>query len=1074
MKLLLSSIIALLATMLAQAVTVGTLRCEFLENPEGIEVLQPRLSWIQESTERGAKQTAWQVNVASSLAELESGKTDLWDTGKVDSDQSIHVRYAGKPLASRVACFWKVRIWDKDGKPSPWSAAARWSIGLQASDWQGKWIGKNTPLVKPPLTGSSWIAFPNDGKAPPNKPARHFFRRTFELPADRPIRRGEFYLGVNGSFASAINGISHGEGSGYAEASAIDIAPRLNAGMNTVALWVETNGTPLRNEPALTGRIEVHFETGPPLIITTDAAWKASAVEPPGWVLPDADESSWRSAAVLGPVGMAPWGETLLPAPRELAARLLRKDFTVGKEPVRATLYVSGLGISECEINGAKISDHVLSPALTEYNKRVAYVTHDVTTSLTPGANAIGIHLGNGRFHAPRSKLYVGCRDFGMPRALVQLEIEYGDGTRDVITSDPSWKVTDNGPIVTNNEYDGEIYDARKEVTGWSKAGFDASAWQAAEVLDAPGGKLSAQMINPIRVTATLKPVAMTEPTPGVFVFDMGQNMVGWCRLKVVGPRGSSVTLRHAETLTKDGHVYLANMRSAAVTDVYHLKGGEPETYEPRFTYHGFRYVEITGYPGKPTLESIVGQVVNDDLSSAGDFECSEPRINRFHSNVRWGVRGNYRSVPTDCPQRDERQAWLGDRSFSSRGETYLFDTAAFYSKWLQDMADTQKDSGSISDVSPSYWPIYSDNVAWPSTAIVIPSNLLDQYADAALIERHYPAMVKWITYMTQFIQDDLISKDNYGDWCVPPEHPELIHSVEPARKTNPTLLATSAFCHDLKLMCRYAKLLNKSDEATRYAELSKRMAAALNQKFYDSAKGYYDNGSQTSCVLPLAFGLVPELERPRVFAHLVEKISVENKGHLGTGLVGVQWLNRVLTEGDRADLVHGFATQTAYPSWGYMIEKGATTVWELWNGDTANPAMNSGNHVMLVGDFIIWLYESLAGIKSDPLNPGFKHTLMKPVPVKGVTFARATHRSPYGEILSDWKTDGETFHWKVTVPPNSSATVYVPCDDLNSLRESGQPISEVRLVKVRSIAQGRAVLDLPAGSYTFNSKYTP
>ena len=1064
MKLLL--ILSLISVMVARGATVGTLRCEFRENPEGIDVLEPRLSWIQASTERGARQTGWQVMVASSVAALAAEKADLWDSGKIDSDQSIHVLYAGKPLASRQACFWKVRIWDQEGKATAWSEVARWSVGLLDGDWQGKWIGKNTPEVKPPLTDASWIVSPGQSAA-----KRHYFRRSFELPADRRIRSGEFYLGVNGSFGSAVNGISHGSGAGFHDATMVDIAPHLKAGKNTLALWVETGADSPRSEPALTGRIEIHFETGPALVFPTDGTWVTSQVETEAWVQTDADESSWKSASLLGPTGMAPWGVTLLPASRELPARLLRRDFNAPDKPVRAMLYVSGQGISECEINGSKVSDHVLSPALTEYDKRVVYVTHDVTDAIKAGKNAIGVHLGNGRFHAPRSKWFVMTRDFGVPRLMLQLEMEYADGTRQVLASDASWKITDNGPIRANNEYDGEIYDARVEQAGWSSPGFVDSSWQPADVLTAPGGRLVAQMMHPIRVTETRKPVAMTEPSPGTYVFDMGQNIVGWCQMKVDGIRGSSVKLRHAETLRGDGHLYLANMRGAAVTDVYHLKGGGPETYEPRFTYHGFRYVEVTGFAGKPTLDSILGRVVNDDLPSAGDFECSEPLINQFHSNVRWGVRGNYRSIPTDCPQRDERQAWLGDRTFSTRGETYLFDTSAFYSKWLQDMADAQKDSGSIPDVCPSYWPLYNDNVAWPSAAIVIPGTMLDQYADSSLIARHYPAMVKWISHMSQFIEDDLIAKDNYGDWCVPPEDPELIHSIDPGRKTHPTLIATSYFCHDLNLMSRYAKLLGKIDQADRYEGHAKRMAAAMNRKFYDPAKGHYDNGSQTSCILPLAFGLVPEAERPRVFAHLVGKITGESQGHIATGLVGGQWLNRVLTEGGRADLVKNFATHTDYPSWGYMMKNGATTVWELWNGNTANPAMNSGNHVMLVGDFVIWLYESLAGIKSDPANPGFKHIIMRPEPVDGLTFARASHRSPYGEIRSDWKREGDRFEWKVTIPPNTTATVFIPCTDPASLRESDEPISTSADVRLATVKDGRAEVRLNAGAYHFISK---
>jgi len=1071
MRQLANIIFGLLAAGALNATTVGALRCEMLDNPLGIDTSHPRLSWIQESTERGAKQTAWQVVAASSPDQLDPGKCDLWDSGKVETDQSIHVRYAGKLLPSRQACFWKVRIWDKDGQATAWSETAHWSVGLADADWQGCWIGKNTPVVKSPLRDVSWISHPGNPASLAGKPVRHFFRRTFDLPADRRIRRGEFFLAVNGSFGSAVNGISHGSGEGFRDATMIDIAPHLKTGRNTIALWVESNESSPRPEPALAGVIEIRFESGPPMILGTDVDWKTSAVETPEWIAPGADESAWMKVDVLGRAGQAPWGEISLPADRRLPARLLRREFPVGRTPARAMLYISGQGISECEINGAKIGDHVLSPALTDYDKRVAYVTYDVTSALKQGKNAIGVHLGNGRFHAPRSKWYVMTRDFGVPRMLLQLEIEYTDGTREVVSSDASWKVTDDGPITANNEYDGETYDARKEQDGWSAPGFDDSAWQAADLLAPPGGRLSAQMIHPIRVTETLNPRSMTEPSPGVFVFDMGQNMVGWCRIKLEGPRGTVVKLRHAETLHEDGNIYLANMRSADVSDLYLLKGGGPETYEPRFTYHGFRYVEVTGFPGKPSVASIEGRVVHDDLPVAGDFECSHPLINRLYQNIRWGVRGNYRSIPTDCPQRDERQAWLGDRTFSSHGEAFLFDTGTFYSKWLQDMADSQKDSGSIADVNPSYWPLYNDNVAWPSAAVMIPGSLLVQYADSGVIARHYPAMAKWLEFMSQFIKDDLIDRDNYGDWCVPPEDAELIHSVDPGRKTHPTLIATSYFCHCLNLMSRYAGLLEKPADAQRYGDLAKRMAAAMNQEFYDGVKGYYDNGSQTSCVLPLAFGLVPEAGRKRVFDHLVRKITEETKGHIGTGLIGGQWLNRVLTLGGRPDLVYGFATQTTYPSWGYMIENGATTVWELWNGNTANPAMNSGNHVMLVGDFLIWLFESLAGIKADPAVPGFKHILMSPEPVAGIDSARASHRSSYGEILSEWSSAGGAFRWKITVPPNTSATASVPGAASESVLESGKPLGSAPGVTFVAIEEGRVVLKLEAGTYNFDSK---
>jgi len=768
---------------------------------------------------------------------------------------------------------------------------------------------------------------------------------------------------------------------------------------------------------------------------------------------------------------MDPWKEVSTPEDRRLPARWLRKEFVAEKKVQRATAYLCGLGLSELYLNGKKVGDHVLSPGLTEYPKRAFYVTHDVTSLVQRGPNALGVVLGNGRYFAPRQSEPTTTQTYGFPKLRLQLRLDFTDGSSTDIVSDDTWKLTTDGPIRANNEYDGEEYDARMELGGWASAGYDDSKWQQPELVSGPGGALCAQMIEPIRVTGRIKPIAVAEPKPGVFIFDLGQNLVGWCRLKVRGPAGTQVSLRHAETLKPDGTLYLDNIRGAKVTDLYTLKGKDTEVYEPRFTYHGFRYVELKGFPGKPGLSTLEGCVVNDDLESAGEFTCSQPMINRIYRNIYWGVRGNYRSIVTDCPQRDERQGWLGDRCFESRGESYLFNTAAIYAKWLQDMADAQKSSGSVSDVCPSYWPLYNDSVTWPSATVVIPGALLDEYADTGVIARHYPSMVKWIDYMTGFLKDGIITKDSYGDWCVPPEDPKLIHSKDPMRKTAPGILATSYLAHDLRLMARYATVLGKSADAQRFSALSDQLKAALNAKFFNAERGYYDNGSQTSCVLPLAFDLVPSEERARVFNQLVRKITGETKGHVGTGLVGGQWLNRVLTRYGRADLCYGFATNTTYPSWGYMVGKGATTVWELWNGDTADPAMNSGNHVMLVGDLTIWLFENLAGIQPDPDQPGFKHIIMRPTPVGDLRFVKATHRSSYGLIASEWRREGETFDWKVTVPANTTATVFVPATDAQGVTEGGKPASQARGAKFLRMEAARAVFQVGSGTYRFASR---
>jgi alpha-L-rhamnosidase len=1050
--------------------SVGDLRCEFLNDPLGIDATQPRLSWQLQSTERGAGQTSYEILVATSPAKLNPDKADLWSSGRIESDQSIQVRYGGRPLGSRQQCLWKVRIWDQNGKASGWSPPAFWSMGLlNPSDWRGQWIGKDEVLTTAKLRDCSWIWYP-EGQPQKSAPvATRYFRRGFELPADRIVKRAELQLTGDNEFDCAVNGKHAGGGSNFKVLTPMDVTSSLQPGRNLITVWVKNTGD--SPSPAgLAGTLKIEFESGPPLVIATDAGWKTTNQEATSWTELNFDDSAWQPAIVMGPIGMQPWGEISAAEDRRLPARMLRKEFTVSKKVARATVWMSGLGLSELYLNGEKVGDAVLSPALSQYDKRVFYVTYDVTEQLRSGANAIGVLLGNGRFFAPRLTSPVNTRSFGFPKLRLQLEVEYADGSRDTIASGESWKLTTNGPVRADNEYDGEEYDARKELPGWAKRGFDDSDWEPAHVVAAPEGQLVAQMMEPIRVTGTITPIAIFQRRPGVFIFDMGQNMVGWCRVHVRGPEGVKVSLRHAETLRSDGSLFLDNLRAARVTDTYTLNGKGKEVYEPRFTYHGFRYVEVTGFPGKPTLESLEGRVVNDDVATAGIFTCSQPTINRFYTNIVWGVRGNYRSISTDCPQRDERQGWLGDRSAESKGETYLFDIAALYAKWTQDMADAQKPNGSIPDVCPSYWQFYNDNVTWPSSAVIIPGALLDQYGDAAIIARLYPNMVKWIDHMSGYISNGIIKRDNYGDWCVPPEDPKLIHTKEAARRTAPAILATSYFYHCLGLMSRYARMLNKPEDAERFTELAGKLKTALNEQFYNQDKGYYDNGSQTSCVLPLAFDMVPKSERPRVFGQLVKKITDETHGHVGTGLIGGQWLNRVLTDGGRADLVYGFATNTTYPSWGYMVSKGATTVWELWNGDTADPAMNSGNHVMLVGDLVIWFYECLAGIKPDPAQPGFKHLIMRPRPVGDLQFVRATHHSPYGLIASSWKRTGGKFEWQITIPPNSTATVYVPATSLENVREGGEPALEAKGVKQLRYENGAVVFEVEAGQYEFTS----
>jgi len=1062
------------------AVRPVQLRCEYRVNPLGIDTVQPRLSWILAASQpaaRGLKQSAYQILVSSSEAALGEGKADLWDSGMVRSEESAHVVYAGQALRSGAQAFWKVRVWDQDGKASAWSEVAFWSMGLlDPSDWTAKWIGRDEPkLYRNPasaywnLTQAHWIWFPGGNPAKAAAPGPRFFRRTIEVPSGRRIKKALCIIGADARYELYWNGQRHGRSGRVGMPEVYDMTSQISPGRLTLAVRANNSG---KDRPAgLIAAVRVDFDSGDPLLITTSSSWKTSNQEAAGWEQPGFDDAKWVTAQDLGPYGMEPWGEVGFSEERALPARMLRKEFDVPKKVRRATVYLSGLGLSELYVNGGKVGDAVLSPGLTDYRKHVFYVTYDVTRELRAGRNAIGLLLGNGRFWAPRGVVPVAMVSFGYPKARLQLEIEYEDGSTARIVTDESWKLTCEGPIRANNEFDGEEYDARREMPGWSRAGFDDSKWEAAQLVSGPDGRLVAQMSEPIRVTQTLRPVKVNRLRPGVYVFDMGQNMVGWCRLRVSGPKGAVVTLRHAETLKPDGSLYVDNLRSARATDTYVLKGQGVEVWEPRFTYHGFRFVEVTGYPGVPTLAALEGRVVHDDMTRIADFQSSNELLNKIHRNILWGVRGNYRSIPTDCPQRDERQGWLGDRSMVSRSESYLHDVASFYAKWMQDIEDSQRDTGSVPVVAPAYWVFYHDDVTWPSTFLFVPGMLYEQYGDRRVLERHYPAMRKWIEYMQRYIQDGLVPRDQYGDWCVPPESPQLIHSKDPARRTNGTLIGTAYYYFLLKQMARYARILGRPQDAPGYEELAERMRAAFEQKFYVRDKGIYDNGTQTSAVLPLAFGITPEANRKAVFDALIRKIEDESKGHIGVGLVGAQWLMRTLSDYGRPDVAYQIATQKTYPGWGYMIEKGATTIWELWNGDTADPAMNSGNHVMQIGDLGIWLYSYLGGIRPDPENPGYRHAIIRPVVTGDLRFVKVSHRSMYGLITSHWIRNGSALELRVTVPPNASATVYVPARDAEKVTESGAPAAKSRGVRFIRAESGAAVFEVSSGNYIFRSE---
>lgn len=804
-------------------------------------------------------------------------------------------------------------------------------------------------------------------------------------------------------------------------------------------------GEKLQSRNAYFWRVKVITNKG-------ETAWSSTG----HWSMAILDHAEWQ-AQWIGEDSLSNPEETVKENTR-LAARYLRKPFTTGKQPKRATLYISGLGSYEAYLNGDKVSDDLFAPTVSWYPEKVYYNVYDVTSLTKKGENLLAVKLGNGRYFGMRES---PTQMFGFPRLLAQLELEYGDGTSDLIVSDASWKVTSKGPIIANNEFDGEEYDARLEIKEWNRTAFDDSQWQAVDLMAEPGGELTAQPNPNIRVMEEIAPAGITELTDGRYILDMGQNMVGWLRMaNLKGKKDQPVTFRFAELLNPDSTLYLANIRSAKVTDRYIPSVDGIFSWEPSFVYHGFRFVEITGLAEKPALQNFTGRVIYDQMETTGSFETNNEIINRIFKNAYWGIRGNYRGMPTDCPQRDERQGWLGDRATGCFGEAFVFNNAHLYAKWLQDIEDSQSPEGSISVVSPRYWTIYNDDVTWPAAWFYGAKMLWQQYGDTAPIFSHYASMKRYLERIQQVsMQDYIITKDTYGDWCMPPESQELIHSQDPARKTAGAVLSTTMYYSLLNLMIEFAALTDNPNDIPGFQELAGKIRDAYNRTYFNTDSARYDNNTVTANILSLQLGLVPEGFEAALFENIVQKTEVDFGGHVSTGVLGIQQLMRGLTQHGNVDLAYKIATNTTYPSWGYMIDKGATTIWELWNGDTADPAMNSGNHVMLLGDLLIWYYEDLAGIKNHPGSVAYKKLLMEPKFPEGLSHVKASYHSVYGEIKSEWSKTGDTFGWEISIPANTSAIVRLP-REMNVTTPEGEG--------VKSFTQTDAGIEIELGSGTY------
>ncbi len=891
----------------ALALRPGDLRTEYLANPIGIDVSIPRLSWKLRSTARDVSQAAFQVQVTTDESAL-FGTDLVWDSGRVTSDQSIHVPYEGVALASRVRYFWRVRVWTGDEAPSDWSEPAYWEMGLlRPDDWQAEWIGPD---------------------------------------------------------------------------------------------WEE-----------------------------------------------DLSVSN--------------------PAP------LMRRRFVSSGRVSSARIYATSHGLYELYLNGTRVGDRLFTPGFTSYQKRLQYQTYDVTELIATGANVLGTRLGDGWYRGFMGSS--GDRNvYGANLALfTQLEITYTDDRTEVIATDGDWKAA-RGSVLSSDIYNGETQDARLEPEGWSEVGYDDASWGPVAISDPASARLVADVAPPVRRTEQIAPIGLTPAASGGSIVDMGENIVGWVRLRVRGEVGDTIVLRYAEALDDAGELYTANLRDAAQTDSYTLRGDPEEVFEPHFTFHGFRYVSIEGYRGELAADDVTGIVVHSDLETTGSFETSDAAINQLQANIVRSQRGNFLDIPTDCPQRDERLGWTGDAQLFGPTACFNMGAAGFFTKWLRDLAADQRVDGAVPWVVPDVLgPRTSDGevepagaAGWGDAAVIVPWTIYMRYGDVRILEEQYDSMRRWVDYATTEAGSNLIWETGFqfGDWL-------------PARgrSTRTDLIATAYLARSSDILSRAAMVLGRVDDAREYRALFESVRKAFGKQFVTFSGGLREP-TQTAYVLAVQFGLMPTAMIPDTVRRLADDIR-QRGTHLSTGFLGTPYINDVLTDHGYAQLAYSLLLQDTYPSWLYPISEGATTMWESWDGIRdgvfGDPLLNSFNHYALgaVGD---WMYRTIGGIRPDPEQPAYKHVWIAPVPDDRLRYAKTTLETMYGTLRVDWGKDTTAFTLNTEVPPNSSASVRLPGTRVEDVLESEARI-EIK-PGIRSFRQDGddVVVEIGSGRYRFAYSISP
>ena len=1049
---------ALLAPALfASDLTPSRLRCEYLSNPTGIGADRPTLSWIVESDTNGAAQSAYRVLVASTPELLREGNADLWDSGVVKSDDTIAIAYDGKPLSSDQRCHWKVMVWDQDNEPSEWSDASSWSCGLlKDSDWQSEWIGyddlRDRKLPPVDLTGADWIAHAEDEPMSTDKGNRMFVKR-FSLDADDPCVKAEVLAAGDNKFWLAVNGmmIVHGE-EGWEKVKPVEITDALKAGENEIRFNVE-NFEP--GPSGLVAKIQLSLSSGQTIVIITDDQWLANNAPGHHWPARPLQDSELTPCKTVAPYGAEPWGvagllDLFLPP-----TSLFRTEFEVNKPLASATLYASAKGLCDAYLNGSLVSEDFFTPGWSDYDKRIYYRAFDVSDRLQTGKNAIGAELADGWYAG-----YVGWgrnRDhYGKdPRLRMQLHLVYEDGTTDVVATDGSWKAID-GPTREADFLMGERYDSRFAQTGWSNPDHDDSQWKGATVDSAGDFVVEPHPGPPVVAVQEFVPVSMNEPEPGVYVFDLGQYIAGVARLSIDGKEGQEVRLRFAERLNPDGTLYTINLRGARTIDTFVCAGGKQE-WTPRFTFHGFQYVEVTGLDSEPDKSMITGVALSSDTPRAGSFECSDPVLNRLANNIYWTQLANFIDVPTDCPQRDERLGWTGDAQQYVGAATLNADVQAFFRKWLVDLADGQREDGQFPMVAPLKVAGDDGGPAWADAGVICPWTIYQTYGDLELLRQQYPSMKRFVEFCRTRSRDEVLPPDEFhcfGDWL----------SVN--ADTPHEAIYTAYYAYSTRLLAKAAEVLSENGDAEEYHNLADRICTAFNKEFV-SPDGVIKGDTQCCYVLAIACDLLDD-EMLKIAADRLVA-DIESRGnHLSTGFVGTKDLMLALAKVGRNDVAYKLIHQDSYPSWGFSISQGATSIWERWDGWTPekgfqDPGMNSFAHYSF-GAVYQWMVENIGGIRNG--GDAYQKIILSPEIGGELTSARVSYDSIRGAITSEWSKEPDGLRMSVTVPANTMADLILPCSDPSHARIDGnRPASDVYQLATQG---DRVVAKLPSGTHDF------